>query len=113
MLLKILIVAVALFVAYKLFFNDFKKKRKENEDAEKKDYEKKKAAGELVKDPICGTYIAVDGDSVRVKDGDKIYHFCSYECRDSFLKKLEQGGHELTAEKPAEDSSEKLGNSGE
>ena len=27
--------------------------------------------------------------SIRVRDGDKVYAFCSYECRDAFVKRLE------------------------
>lgn len=56
--------------------------------------ERKVAAGEMVKDPECGTYVSVDGN-ISVRDGDKVYRFCSYDCRDKFLQRLEEGGREL------------------
>ena len=49
---------------------------------------------EMVKDPECGAYVAVDG-SISVRDGEKVHRFCSYECRDKFLQRLEEGGREL------------------
>ena len=52
------------------------------------DTKQKVAAGEMVKDPICGTYVERDGN-IRVKEGEKVHIFCSYECRDKYLKQLE------------------------
>mgnify|MGYP006306884989 CR=1 FL=1 len=40
---------------------------------------------EAVKDPVCGTYVSTDTD-IRVRDGDQVLYFCSYECRDAYLK---------------------------
>ena len=40
------------------------------------------------------TYVSVDGN-ISVRDGDKVYRFCSYECRDKFLQRLQEGGREL------------------
>jgi YHS domain-containing protein len=42
-------------------------------------------AGKLVKDPVCGTYVAAQS-SLSVRDGKTEHHFCSYECRDRFLR---------------------------
>lgn len=91
---KLIILAAAAYVLYRLFSNDFLKKKKVSEDEEKKDLENKISAGEMVKDPECGTYVPVEG-SLSVRDGETVYHFCSYECRESFLKKLEAGGSGL------------------
>jgi YHS domain-containing protein len=41
----------------------------------------------MVKDPSCGTYVDKDGD-IRVREGDKVHVFCSYECRDKYLKRI-------------------------
>ncbi|WP_243546300.1 transcriptional regulator [Pseudodesulfovibrio tunisiensis] len=83
-MLKFVIIGVALFIVYKLFMGD-KKKREMNQAKETK---RKVATGEMVKDPICGTYVKKDGD-IRVREGDKVHVFCSYECRDKYLKQLE------------------------
>ena len=93
-MLKFVIIALGIFIVYKLFANDFVHKKQKSNDKEKKTMEKRKAAGELSKDPVCGTYVSID-DSITVRDGEKVYHFCSYDCRDRFLKELEQGGREL------------------
>ncbi len=81
---KWLTLIIAAFIIWKLLSGD--SKRKKAKEAEEK--EKMAASGELVKDPECGAYVAVDGD-IRVREGETVHHFCSYECRDKFLKKLE------------------------
>ncbi len=83
-MLKFIVIGLALFIVYKLFMGD-KRKREMEQD---KTTEKKVASGELVKDPVCGTYVNKGGD-IRVKNGEKIHVFCSYDCRDKFLKQLE------------------------
>jgi hypothetical protein len=93
-MVKWLILILAGYVLYRLFANDFIKKKKDNKEESAAEMERKVAAGEMVKDPECGAYVAVDG-SVSVRDGEKIYRFCSYECRDKFLQRLEEGGREL------------------
>ena len=93
-MLKWLILIVAIYVLYRLFANDVLKKKKINTEESAADLERKVAAGEMVKDPECGTYVSVDGN-ISVRDGDKVYRFCSYDCRDKFLQRLEEGGREL------------------
>lgn len=98
---KLIILGVAVYVLYRLFANDFLKKRKENDKLQKEEEERKIAAGEMVKDPQCGTYVSMD-DAISVKDGEKTWYFCSYECRDSWLKELEAGGRKLPPQKEEE-----------
>ena len=93
-MLKWLILIVAIYVLYRLFANDVLKKKKITKEESAADLERKVAAGEMVKDPECGTYVSVDGN-ISVRDGDKVYRFCSYDCRDKFLQRLEEGGREL------------------
>ena len=90
MMIKALLVVLALVVLYKLFTND--KTRKNKEDV--KERERKVASGEMVKDPMCGSYVEVQG-SLTVKDGNKTIHFCSYDCRERFLRELEQSGRAI------------------
>lgn len=84
MLLKFIIIGAALFFIYKLFMGDKKKKEMQQE----KTIKQKVASGEMVKDPNCGTYVDKDG-AIRVREGEKVHVFCSYECRDKFIKKLQ------------------------
>ena len=82
-MLKFIVIGVALFLVYKLFMGDKKKKEMNKAETTKK----RAASGEMIKDPICGTYVEKDGN-IRVKEGEKVHIFCSYECRDKFLKQL-------------------------
>lgn len=83
-MLKFLILIVCGFVLYKMFLGDHKQKTK----MKKKEAEHLKATGELVKDPVCGTFVPANSD-IRVKDGETVHRFCSFECRDKFLKQIE------------------------
>ncbi|AMD91689.1 transcriptional regulator [Desulfomicrobium orale] len=83
-MLKFFIFAAACYLLYKLFMNDRKKKaqvRTARNEAMAKE-------GVLVKDPVCGTYVSRDSD-IRIKDGGEVRCFCSYECRDKYLKELQ------------------------
>lgn len=93
---KLVILVLACYILYKLFKNDILKKKKVEAEESEAEKEKKIAAGDMVKDPECGTWVSVD-DSISVRDGDKNYYFCSYECRDSFLKKLGESGRRIPA----------------
>lgn len=82
-MLKFLVIAAVCFILYKLVINDRKKKVeiKQNND------EQLAREGVLVKDPVCGTYVAKDSD-IRIKDGENVRCFCSYECRDKYVKMI-------------------------
>jgi UPF0716 family protein affecting phage T7 exclusion len=41
------------------------------------------SAGELQKDPVCGTFVPVASSLKRIVSGHAVY-FCSPECRDRF-----------------------------
>ncbi|MDL2313499.1 transcriptional regulator [Desulfovibrio sp. OttesenSCG-928-C14] len=101
-MLKFLLLAVGIFVVYKLFSNDFIRKNKDSEKKQAKETAQKAASGELVKDPVCGTYVSAQ-DSISVKDGDTVHRFCSYDCRDAFLKQLEKSGREIPEKTSDED----------
>ena len=76
MIIKVAIVALVCYVLYRLFMNDNKKKAEK--DAEKK--KKRMESGEMVKDPVCGTYVEKDS-AITVRNGEQTLYFCSYECR--------------------------------
>lgn len=89
---KWIILALAAYALYRLFANDIKKKQQKSDDIAEK--ERKVASGELVKDPECGTYIDAES-SITIRDGETVHRFCSYECRDAFLKKIQSGSRNL------------------
>lgn len=87
---KLIIIAILAYIVWKLFANDFLKRKQEAEKEAKDEQEQKIAAGEMARDPECGVWVSMD-DSISVKNGNKNYYFCSYECRDKFLKELRSG----------------------
>lgn len=94
MLLKLLIFAVCGWALFKMFTNDSKKKSAKTAAKREKEVARKVATGEMVKDPVCGAYVSLDQE-IRIRDGETVHRFCSYECRDKFLAQLEQGGREI------------------
>lgn len=91
-MIKLIIFAIAAYFLYRLFANDFFRKKKADEELEKEENKRLIEKGELAQDPECGAYVQKEG-SISVREGDKIWHFCSYECRDAFLDK--RGGKGL------------------
>lgn len=83
-MLKFVILGVVCFILYKLVTNDKKKKVEVKNKAD----EKLAKEGVLVKDPVCGTYVSKDSD-IRIKEGEEVRCFCSYECRDKYLKMID------------------------
>lgn len=43
-----------------------------------------KAAGRLVRDPVCGMYVD-ETLSIPMREGDELLHFCSIACRDAYV----------------------------
>jgi YHS domain-containing protein len=82
---KLLILAICGFVVWKLFAGD--KRFKATKEQENK--ENLVASGEMVKDPVCGAYVSKNSD-IRVRQGDVVLNFCSYDCREKYLKRLEE-----------------------
>lgn len=83
-MIKFLVFIAAACILYKLVVGDRKKKHELRQQAQRS-MEKE---GILVKDPVCGTYVSKESD-IRVKHGDRTLYFCSYDCRDKYLKKIE------------------------
>ena len=69
MIIKVAIVALVCYVLYRLFMNDSKKKSEK--EAEKK--KKRVDSGEMVKDPVCGTYVEKDS-AITVRNGEQIVY---------------------------------------
>jgi YHS domain-containing protein len=95
--IKWVVLLVCGWLLFKLVTNDNKKKT----DKKHKDMEKKVATGDMVKDPVCGAFVSLDQD-IRIRDGETIHRFCSYECRDKFLARLEESGRAISKESKEE-----------
>lgn len=93
-MIRILVIAVIAFVLYKLLSNEARKRAERKERSKETDTTRRAEAGQMVKDPVCGAYVDV-ATSVRVRDGETVYLFCGYECRDAFLQKIKEGGGKI------------------
>ncbi len=107
-MLRWLLVALAGYIIYRMFRNDIKAKLEQRNDDDARRY----GAGEMARDPVCGTFVDMD-NSITVREGDKRYFFCSYDCRDAFLKRLQNGEspESIQASSQREDSQDKEKNS--
>lgn len=77
----IILIAIA-YMLWRMFESEKRKKQEKKQ----RDTERLVATGESAKDPICGTYVDI-ASAISVKDGTTVQYFCSYDCRDAFLKK--------------------------
>lgn len=89
-----IVLALIAVILYKMLGNEFRKRSSGREKESAKEEARRKAAGKLVKDPVCGTYVDVES-GITVRDGETVHCFCSYDCRDAFLKRLEDAGREI------------------
>ena len=83
MIIKVAIVALVCYVLYRLFMNDNKKKAEKEAETKKK----RVNSGEMVKDPVCGTYVDKDS-AITVRNGEQTLYFCSYECRKKYIESV-------------------------
>lgn len=84
-MLKWVIMILALYFLYRLVSNEIAVKKIEHPDNDRKTSQEKTDIGEMVEDPVCGIYVTPES-AIKVRDGQILYYFCSYECRDKFLK---------------------------
>jgi len=82
-MIKWLLIAAAIFILFKLFMNDRRHKVK----AEERKEEPPIPTGEMIKDPICGAFVSKQSD-IRVREGELVQCFCSYDCRDKYIKQV-------------------------
>ncbi|WP_243366530.1 transcriptional regulator [Fundidesulfovibrio soli] len=86
---KFIIAAAAAFMLWKMFMGDSKRRKEEA----KQERETLIAKGEMVKDPACGAYVSPE-DSVQASIDGQTRHFCSYECRDAYIRQLRSGSND-------------------
>lgn len=79
---KFIIFLLAIAILYYLIKGD-----KKHEKLKKPKQEVPQDSEDMVLDPQCQTYVTKD-EAYRVKSGEKVYYFCSPECRERYLAKL-------------------------
>jgi YHS domain-containing protein len=82
--LRILILAVLLYIGYRLIAGNFKKTDEDQEDDSKSAGKSGKITDVLVEDPICGKLVPKQQAHL-LEDGEETHYFCSKECHDKFM----------------------------
>lgn len=84
-MIKYVVLVAVCYILYRLFMNDRNKKAEKEQNVQEKQVE----AGELVRDPTCGTYVEKE-NSISVRNGEHVEHFCSTDCREQYIKRIEE-----------------------
>jgi len=84
MILKLLLTAFLIYITFTLFRNSKKLSGNKKDEIDS-------SPVELVKDPICETFVEME-TPYKVKLYDNIYYFCSEECREKFIVKNKKEG---------------------
>lgn len=93
MVTKLLRYFLYLVTGYLLFkiiaqaYKSYKQSQLKGNNARKSAGSRKVIRGEMVKDPMCNTYIPKDS-SIKETIGEQTFYFCSHKCREQFKKKF-------------------------
>lgn len=79
--LRIIVLAILIFILYRLIIGPKKKKSSSSREGQKNSIER----DVLVEDPVCHSYVPKKEAIRGVKEG-KTYYFCSENCARSFLE---------------------------
>lgn len=89
--LRILILAVLLYIGYRLITANFKKTDKDNKDDSQATGKPGKITDILVEDPVCGKLVPKQ-QAYELEGEKETHYFCSQTCHDEFLS--EKGDRE-------------------
>ena len=81
--LRILILAVLIYIGYRLLRNSFSNKTKSESKDSRTPGPNERLTDVLVEDPVCKTLVPKEQAVQLEKDGNVIY-FCSQECYNKF-----------------------------
>jgi len=90
-MIRWIVIGLVAYVLFKLVTNEMRKRAADAHSKAPQENTSAENTGNMVKDPVCGIYVDA-ASSISVRNGAQVDHFCSYECRDSFLEKLRAGG---------------------
>jgi len=81
--LRILILAILIYIGYRLLKNSFAKKSDPEKPANKKPGPSDRLTDVLVEDPVCKKLVPKE-QAVKLDHDGEIYYFCSQECCNEF-----------------------------
>ncbi len=81
--LRIIILAVLIYLGYRLLKNAFVKKSEPEQSEDKRPGPSERLTDVLVEDPVCKTLVPRE-QAVRLEKNGDTYYFCSEECCTTF-----------------------------
>jgi YHS domain-containing protein len=75
--MKFLLLLAFLLILFFYYYKNYKKRKLSRKE--------KTIITEMIKDEVCGVYLPKK-EALKVEIEDKVYYFCSKECKDAFLK---------------------------
>ena len=88
--LRILILAVLIYIGYRLLRKSLSKGSESEKDTPKKPGPNERLTDVLVEDPVCGTLVPRE-QAVQLEKNEKTYYFCSQECCKKFASETGEG----------------------
>ncbi len=89
--IKLVVIAILLYIGYRLLIGDWKKKGAEKSEQHSDIPRSEKVADVLVEDPVCHKLVPRQ-QAIRLKHKKDIVYFCSEKCCDLFVS--QQGDKE-------------------
>ena len=81
--LRILILAVLIYIGYRLLRKSFSKGKNTEEDKSREPGPSDRLTDILVEDPVCNSLVPKE-QAVQLEQNGKIQYFCSQECCDKY-----------------------------
>jgi len=85
MLIRTLLIALLVFVTLKFVMGILRYLKSNPPQSLSEETSPKSGVNEMVKDPVCGVYIA-DSEAITVATKHGRLYFCSPQCREKFLE---------------------------
>lgn len=82
--LKLVVIAILLYIGYRLLIGDWKKKNAEKPEQASEEPGSDTVADMLVEDPVCHKLVPKQ-QAIRLKYKKDIVYFCSEKCCDLFV----------------------------
>jgi len=85
MILRILIIALLLYIAIRVGFWFYRQIKLYLSQANSRTVSRGADASDMVRDPVCGIYVAAS-QALKEVTGSGTFYFCSQKCRERFLE---------------------------
>lgn len=86
-LIRLILICVLVYACIKVLVWVARQWKSVRARSEARRTDKGNEVSDMVRDPVCGTYIAAR-EALTIRRGGRDIHFCSTECRDKYVSQL-------------------------